>query len=118
MRTPWTSFLVLLALAMLPAGLSAQEPARAFVRLVSAYRLRQFQRDPGAPAPSASIFDGASPSTVDLRILEPRPRANLSRRIQLPFPGPLELSLYGRLSPFGPSSSLRLRFPIRFGLSP
>jgi hypothetical protein len=103
------------ALGLLPAPLMAQHPGRDFVRLVYAYRLRQFQSAPHDRAPSSNLGT-LTPATIDRRALLPRRKAILSQRIQVPFPGPLELSVDGRVTPLGAGSSIRFRLPLRLGL--
>jgi hypothetical protein len=107
--------LLLAVLLLMPRVLSAQvvTPARQLQRLISAYRLRQFQQ----PAQPAHPQVAGRMTTASLLPVEPRvvssPLVGLAHRLTLPLGRDADLSMAGRIGGLGVSSSLRVRFRFR-----
>lgn len=101
-------FLMLLLSMLIPDRAAAQELSRPqFVRLVQAYRLRQFQQ------PISTSVTGPAPALQIRAFAPPASAPGLSRRLHIELPGEMMLSLGGRLGSYGASSSIRLRIPVR-----
>lgn len=102
------AILCLLVTAPVSAAAAQGMSGPQFVRLVQAYRLRQFQQ-------STQPAIATQPPALDIRAFSaPSSQPALSRRLHLELPGQVRLSLGGRLTAYGASTSLRLRVP--FGL--